>query len=265
MFNFLHSHIPNSIFFSFGPFTFYFYGLFLLIAIFSGILLTLKLSPKFEIKKEDLIDLSIYLIIFGIIGARIYEIFLEFPYYYKNPFSIFKIWEGGLAIHGAILSGLFTIYFFSKKRQLNTLKLTALIALALPLGQAIGRWGNWFNQELFGLPSKLPWSIPISILNRPANFIDFEYFHPTFFYESLGSFFIFIILLLFVYRRDFISGNRSKLIISFYLISYSLLRFLLEFIKIDETPYFLVLRWPQIFSLLIIVFAIFYLYRTRRK
>ena len=197
------------------------------------------------------------MVLFGIIGARIYEIFLEFPYYYANPSQIIKIWEGGLAIHGAIIAGAITSFVFAKKNHLDFWQLLAIITPGLALGQAIGRYGNWFNQELFGLPTNLPWGIPIAIENRPLEFISQEFFHPTFLYESLGLLFISIFLFILLYRQKNILPERVAIRAgAYYLAAYSVLRFCLEFIKVDITPIFLGLRWPQFISLVIILIAL---------
>ena len=111
-----------------------------------ALLVALKLAKYYQLKKEVVLDLAFWLIIIGLLGARLYDVLLELPYYLKYQIKIFYIWEGGLAIHGAIIAGLFVLYFFSKKQQLNFWALSALTATVLPLAQAIGRWGNYFNQ-----------------------------------------------------------------------------------------------------------------------
>ena len=263
MFNLLHSFHPTSVLLSFGPLTIHWYGLCLVLAIGTAIFVSIKLGKYYHISKEMILDLAIYLIIGGILGARIYEIFLEFPYYAHNLLAILKIWEGGLAIHGAIIGGIIAALYFAKKNKLSLSYLIALVVPGMAIGQAIGRWGNWFNQELFGLPSNLPWSIPIEIANRPLPYINSSYFHPTFLYESIGSFLIFCLLLFLSYHwRHSLKIKYTKIIIFVYLFAYSLLRFSLEFIKIDQTPMFLSLRWPQIASLITIIISFVILFST---
>lgn len=247
-----------------GPASLHWYGLFVSLGILFALLVSLKLSKHFKVPKEIIWDLGFYLIIFGLLGARIYEVFLESSFYLKKPEQIIKIWEGGLAIHGAIIAGILTIYFFTKKYKINFWKLSAIIVPGLALGQAIGRFGNWFNQELFGLPTSLPWGIPINLENRPLTFISESFFHPTFLYESLGLLIIFISLLLIIYFHKNNLNNKIAISISlFYLISYSVLRLTLEFIKIDKTPIFLGLRLPQIISLLIIIISVIIYQRSK--
>jgi phosphatidylglycerol:prolipoprotein diacylglycerol transferase len=219
----------------------------------------IKLASYYKIEKDTVIDLAFYLILFGILGARVYAIFLELPYYIEHPLQTLEIWKGGLAIHGGIISGALVVYFFAKKKKINFWLLSSLVVTVLPLAQTIGRWGNYFNQELFGLPTNLPWGIPIDILNRPVDYISFEYFHPTFLYESIGNLIIFLILIIINYyfiKKNIKNTNCYMLLVTCYLSAYSLLRFSLEFIRIDHTPTFFNLRTPQIASLLIIIIVI---------
>lgn len=268
MIDFLHTFKPSPILFSFGPFSIYWYGFFIVIGASLAIVIALKISPYYNLKKETVIDLAFWLIVGGIIGARIYHVVLESSYYLKYPLDIFKIWQGGLAIHGAIIAGLIIIWLFTKKYNLNFWLTAAIIIPGLALAQAIGRWGNYFNQELFGWPTTLPWGIPIDILKRPAEYISSEFFHPTFLYESIGNFLIFLILIFFhlwiIKNRQFKNYIYCRLS-TIYLILYSTLRFSLEFIRVDETLIFLSLRFPQITSLVIILLTFALLIYKMRK
>ncbi len=229
------------------------------IGIIAALILSLKLAEHYNIKPDTVFDLTFWLIINGLIGARLYEVGLQFSYYLENPLNILKIWQGGLAIHGAIFAGLITIYFFARKHKIHFWKLCALIAPGLALGQALGRFGNYFNQEIFGLPTSLPWGIPIDLISRPNEYISFNFFHPTFLYESLGSLLILIILLginIYLIKNNKLSNNNYIIITALYVLLYSILRFSLEFIRIDEAPNFLGLRWPQFISLILIIISI---------
>ncbi len=257
MITWLHTFLPTTIIFNWGPLTLHWYGLFIVLGIIAAMLVSFHLGKKYyQIEPNDIFDLAFWLIIGGLIGARLYDNLLQLPYYLKHPGQILAVWNGGLAIHGSIIAGVIIIFFFARSKKITFFKLSALIVPGLALGQAIGRWGNYFNQEIFGLPTNLPWGIPIAVLNRPTDYISSQYFHPTFLYESLGSLLIFIILYLLTIRF----GKKQKLnlnsyiwLTAIYLISYSLLRFLLEFIRLDYAPLFLGLRWPQVMSLLIII------------
>jgi phosphatidylglycerol:prolipoprotein diacylglycerol transferase len=261
MFSLLHNFLPQAILFNLGPITIYWYGLFIVTGIIFALGLTLLLANRFKINPETIWDLSFYLVLFGIIGARVYEIFLEFPYYFTHPNQIIKIWEGGLAIHGGIIAGFITLFIFVKKYKLNFWQLAAIFTPGLALGQSIGRFGNWFNQELFGLPTSLPWGIPIALENRPIEFISQSFFQPTFLYESLGSLLIASLLFILLWKQN---NNLTKKIAmqisACYLALYAVLRFSLEFIKIDATPIIFNLRLPQITSLIFLI-AAFIIYK----
>ena len=257
MFSLLHNFLPQPIFLNLGLITIRWYGLFIVLGIISALAIILLLAKRFKIKSDTIWDLSFYLVLFGIIGARVYEIFLEFPYYSSHPDQIIKIWEGGLAIHGAIIAGAITLFIFIKKNKLNFWPFLAILTPGLAIGQAIGRLGNWFNQELFGLPTNLPWGIPISPENRPLEFINQSFFNPTFLYESLGLILICSLLFTILWRqKNNLSQKIAMRVSAYYLALSSILRFSLEFIKVDTTPILFGLRWPQIISLLFLVIAI---------
>ncbi len=259
MFNFLHTFQPQPVLISLGALTIYWYGFFIVLGILAAIITTLKLAKYYQIKSDLIFDLSFWLVIGGVAGARIYDVILFLPYYLEQPLAVFKVWEGGLAIHGGIIAGIIIIWIFSLKKKLCFWRLTAVIVPGLALAQALGRWGNYFNQELFGLPTALPWGIPIDIMNRPINHLSQQFFHPTFLYESIGNlviFFILILTILYITKKARLNKHFFVLISALYMILYSILRFSLEFIRLDETPSFLFLRWPQIISVIIIILSI---------
>lgn len=261
MFSLLHNFYPQPILFNWWLFTIHWYALFVVLGIISALLLILFLAKKFKINSETIWDLSFYLVLFGIIGARVYEIFLELPYYLKHSTQILKIWEGGLAIHGAIITGAICLFIYSKKNKLNFWTMLAIFSPGIALGQAVGRFGNWFNQELFGLPTNLAWGIPIEVINRPLKYINQTYFQPTFLYESFSLLLISVFLTcLLLKQKTSLSNKMAMRISAYYLGLISILRFMLEFIKIDITPQLLGLRWPQIISLLIFIIAV-YIYK----
>ena len=260
MINFLHSFQPSPILWHIESVNIHWYGLCLVLGMLAALLVASILARYYKISKDTVFDLAFWLISGGLIGARLYEVLLELPYYIAHPWQIPAVWQGGLAIHGAIIAGILIIWLFSRRRKINFLKYSALLVPGLALGQAIGRWGNYFNQELFGRPTNLPWGIPININYRPATYITSGYFHPTFLYESLGCFLIFLILLFFnlwAIKRNKLSRRFYVWSLGLYMILYSILRFSLEFIKIDTTPYIFGMRWPQIISLIIMAAAIF--------
>jgi phosphatidylglycerol:prolipoprotein diacylglycerol transferase len=263
MINFLHTFTPNSILISFGPFNIFYYGVLIVLGILLGSFLLFHLAKPYGISKDTLIDSAFYIVLSAIAGGRIYHVFLEWQYYLEHPLNIFMLWRGGLAIHGAIITGLLAIVWFAKKNKLNPLLLTSLYVPALALGQAIGRWGNYFNQELFGLPTNLPWGIPIDYLNRVQPFLDKEYFHPTFLYESVGNLLIFFLLFWLHKKIKYYTQDFHIFIICTYLFTYSLLRFSLEFIRIDQTITVFGLRWPQYMSLILMTVSIYLIYKNK--
>ncbi len=258
MINFLHSYLPNPILISFGPINIYWYGVLIVTGILIGILVVLKLAPYYNIPKTIIIDSIFWLILGGIIGARLYHIILELPFYLEHPLNMFKLWQGGLAFHGALITGIFFIWFFTKKNNIDFWLLTAIYVPGLALAQTIGRWGNYFNQEIFGQPTNLPWGIPIVPDNRILDFYNSQFFHPTFLYESIGNFLIFAVLIFIHYLIIKKKNNFYQSVLINYLLMYSLLRFSVEFIRIDSTPMLFGLRSPQAISLLIIFIIFLY-------
>lgn len=265
MINFLHSFLPTPVLVSFGSMHVYWYGLFVVLGVLAAMTVALRMAKKLNFSANKIFDFSFWVIVAGIFGARIYHVLLQWPYYSQNPNSIFKVWEGGMAIHGAMIGGLLVLFYFSWKEKINFWLLAAIFAPGIALGQAIGRWGNYFNQELFGTPTNLPWGIPINLMNRPINYISSEFFHPTFLYESLGDLAIFIIL--FVLISKFIKNKKSnyKIIFLSYLILYSALRFGTEFLRTDITVLVFGFRWPQIFSLLIIIVSLILMFLPQKR
>jgi len=257
-FNWLHNYSPQPILVKIGWLEIHWYGFLIALGAILAFVVVLKLGQKYGLKKEKIYDLAFYLIIFGLIGDRLYYVFYAWNYYSKNLLDIFKIWQGGLAIHGAMIAGILVIYFFGKKNKINPWLLADIFIIALPLAMTFGRWGNYFNQELFGRPTDLAWGIPILMDKRPLEFINYNYFHPTFLYESLWDLLIFVILLVWhKIRLVKYKNNLEKIqglgnITLVYFILYSSGRFLNEFLRLDYSPYFLNLRWAQFVSLIII-------------
>lgn len=258
MFIFLHNYLPQPILLQIGWLQIHWYGFLIALGALAGFLFICNLAKHYELKKDDVYNLTFYLIIFGLIGDRLYYVFYAWPYYSRHLLDIFKIWEGGLAIHGAMIAGFLVIYFFSRRQKINPWLLLDIFIIALPLAMAFGRWGNYFNQELFGRPTDLAWGIPILPAKRPPEFMNDNYFHPTFLYESLWDLLIFAFLYAWHKLRLAKHKNLEQIqglgnIALAYFILYSLGRFLNEFLRVDYSPYFLGLRWAQIFSLIIII------------
>jgi phosphatidylglycerol:prolipoprotein diacylglycerol transferase len=180
----------------------------------------------------------------GLIGARLYYVAFNLDYYLRYPGKIFAVWEGGLAIHGGVLGGLLVGGGYALWRGLPAITYLDIAAPSLALGQAIGRWGNFFNEEAFGAPTDLPWKLYISPPHRPPELRDVEYFHPTFLYESLWDLLVFVLLVGWVRPRV---ARRPGAVFFAYIGLYSVGRFFIEALRLDS---FWVgsLRVPQLAS-----------------
>lgn len=235
-----------------GPLNIRWYGL--LIA--SAVLLALSLSQalaKYRKVNPDLVsDLAIWLVIAAIPAARLYYVLFQWDYYSQHPEQIIAIWQGGIAIHGAILGGLLAGLVFARLKRVSFWQLTDLVAPSLILGQAIGRWGNFFNSEAFGRPTNLPWRLFVPLGSRPIGYENFEYFHPTFLYESLWDLGVFGLLMVLFFQYP--QAKRGTLFLV-YAIAYSLGRFWIEGLRMDSLmlgP----LRIAQVVSLVGITFGL---------
>ena len=232
----------------------YFYGVILALSIVVGTFVAEYIGKKFfGFKKETIIDLSPYLIIFGIIGARLYYCLLNYDFYLRFPTEILAIRHGGISIHGAILGGLIGLIIYAKRHKISVLKLADVSAIGLVIAQAIGRWGNFFNSEAFGFPTNLPWKLYIAPQYRPIPFTENEYFHPTFLYESVLDFGLFLILFYIVKTKLFKKDGNIALC---YLIMYSLIRIFVEHFRIDSVCYIHGIPVAMVVSVGIIVLAL---------
>lgn len=252
MITFLHTFNPQPIALQLGPLAIHWYGLFMVAAMVAGLLVLLRLAKPAGISSDSVFDLAFYLIIFSLLGARIYAVFLELPYYLAHPARIIAVWQGGLAIHGAIIGGATTLLVYCWKKQQSFWQWADRLVVALPLGQAIGRWGNYFNQELFGKPTQRPWGIPISAANRPLEYLSSQYFHPTFLYESFLNLLNFLILLALYPKLKKYNGVLAFV----YLINYAIIRILMESLRVDSTPLLFGIRLPVLVSGLAIVISV---------
>lgn len=242
----------DRIFFSIGPINIYWYSVTMLLAVLTGIYLSIRESKKVGMESY-LNDLIFWLIIFGIIGARLYYVIFNFDAYKNNLLSIFKIWEGGLAIYGAVIGGLIAIIYNAKKRRESIIKTTDIIAPALIIAQAIGRWGNFFNQEAHGGEVTLEFLEKLNIPNFiiEGMHINGSYYHPTFLYESLWCLIGFIVLI--TLRK---LTNRKKGIMTYgYFIWYGIGRLFIEGIRTDSL-YIGNIRVSQLVSIILITIGI---------
>ena len=215
-----------------GNFGIRWYSLLILIGVFIAILMIEKEGKRFNLDKDSLFNLAFWTIIIGILGARIYYVIFNFSAYKSDPASIFRIWEGGLAIHGGIIAGLITLIVFCKKYHISIVRITDISVVPLILAQAIGRWGNFFNGEAHGAATSLShlqnMHIPKFIIDGMN--IDGIYYEPTFLYESIFCLIGFIIFL--IVRR--MRYTKTGTITSLYLIYYGVVRFFIETMRTDS-------------------------------
>ncbi|MGM0471792.1 MAG: prolipoprotein diacylglyceryl transferase [Bacillota bacterium] len=226
--------------FEVGPIAVRWYGIIMASVIFIGLYLASQEAKRQNFNPELLLDLVIITIPTSILGARLYYVIFEWSYYSQHPSEIVAIWEGGLAIHGALIGATLTAIIFTKVKEINFWQIADIAAPSLILGQAIGRWGNFINQEAYGYQTDLPW----------AMYIDGAYRHPTFLYESIWDLAIFGFLI-WLRKKDRIKTGEVFLS---YIIAYSLGRFFIEALRTDSLmlgP----LRVAQIISILLIVGA----------
>jgi len=228
---------PSPIIFEAGPFALRYYGLFIALGIAVA---TWVAGRELNRKGYDTalaLDALFFVVPLGFVGARLYHVVTDYELYANDPFpGVFEVWNGGLGIYGAVLGGFVGLLIFARVRRINPLILADAGAPGLALAQAVGRWGNYFNQELFGRPSNLPWAIEIAPENRPPGFRDAEAFHPTFLYESIWDILVALILL-FVARR-FARSLKNGDIALLYVSLYSVGRLVVEALRID--PAFLI-------------------------
>ena len=266
---------PGPLLFQLGPFSLRWYGLLIAVAVLLGLLLATRLGKQRGIEPALIADLLPILVLAAVIGARLYYVVFEWRQYQLNWLDALAIWRGGIAIHGALIGGTLAVILYCRWRRLAFWNLLDVLLPSVALGQAIGRWGNFFNSEAFGLPTDLPWKLTIPYANRPVEFLDQSSFHPTFLYESLWNLGV-LALLLVLFER----GVRGRInlptgaISCIYLVAYSCGRFWIEGLRIDPlclmgTPPYCAggLRMAQLVSLLLIAlgsFGLYWLYGRRR-
>ena len=239
---------PGSQLVNLGFFSIKWYGLLIALSILLGLNLSKKLARSRGIDPRLISEMLPSLVLSSIIGARIYYVIFEYRQFsgdnFFTPIKIFNIylnipsslaiWEGGIAIHGALLGGFLSIYLFCKSKKIPLKIFLDLLMPSVILGQSIGRWGNFFNNEAFGIPTNLPWKVFIPLSNRPIIFANYQFFHPTFLYESLWNLLIFILLIYIFNKQNKDNSILPGLITCLYLITYSFGRFWIEGLRIDS-------------------------------
>lgn len=226
------------------------YGIFIASAVFLGTFIALKQTKLNTIKEDDLLDLLLYAIPIAIIGARIYYVIFSWDLYIDDPIQALNFRKGGLAIHGALIASIITAIVFTRKRNIPFWQLADTAGPSLVLGQAIGRWGNFVNQEAHGGPTDLPWGIMIDGIRV----------HPTFLYESIWNFGVFIFLIWYSRNKKYVDGA----IFLWYLILYSFVRVFIEQLRTDSLMWGL-FRVAQLISILTILVSSYILYKKNKE
>lgn len=240
----------------------YWYSICILIGIIIAYLLIIQESKKHNLNKNNISDLIFYTIVVGIVGARLYYVVFNLDYYLPNPSEIIKIYNGGLAIHGGVISGLIFVYYYTKKYDINFIRILDIVSPAVIIAQSIGRWGNFFNKEAYGSIIKLN---TLQNMNIPKFIIDGmkinnHYYFPTFFFESILCFIGFIIIMLLRKNKKIKLGVQ----IGFYFIWYGIVRFFIEILR-EDSLMFLNLKMAQIISIMGIIIGIILIIKSKKE
>ncbi|WP_173915645.1 prolipoprotein diacylglyceryl transferase [Halobacillus sp. Marseille-Q1614] len=248
-----------------GPLSIYWYGVIIATGAFLGLLIATRETERLGLKKDYFVDIVVYAIPIAILSARIYYVIFEWDRYVGEPWwKVFAVWEGGIAIHGALIGSFLTAFIYTKVKGLSFWMIADIGAPSIILGQAIGRWGNFMNQEAHGGP--VSESFYNNYMQYLPNFInqqmciDGTLYHPTFLYESLWNILGFILLLVLRYK---VNPRRGEIFLS-YLIWYSAGRFFVEGLRTDSLYLFGEIRTAQFISILLIVGAIIVMIYRRK-
>ncbi|UOQ94356.1 prolipoprotein diacylglyceryl transferase [Halobacillus shinanisalinarum] len=249
-----------------GPLSIYWYGVIIATGAFLGLWLATKESERIGLKKDYMVDIVVYAIPVAIVCARIYYVLFEWDRYVGGPWwDVFAIWEGGIAIHGALIGSVLTAYIYTKLKGISFWMMTDIAAPSIILGQAIGRWGNFMNQEAHGGP--VSESFYNNYMQYLPDFINQQMciggtvYHPTFLYESLWNIAGFIFLL--ILRHKF-NPRRGEVFLS-YVIWYSVGRFFIEGMRTDSLYLFGEIRTAQLISVVLVVGATALMIYRRKK
>jgi len=244
-----------------GPLAVRWYGILLAASILVGLWLAHRQAKREGLPADDIISAGQWAILAGLLGARLYEVAFNWDYYGRYPSKIIAVWEGGLAIHGGLIVGPLVGALLAWKWRLPILKSLDIAAPSLAIGQAIGRWGNFFNEEAFGRPTDVAWKLYISPAHRRPGLAQFDYFHPTFLYESIWDFAVFVALV--TWLRPTLRDRPGALFFC-YVGLYSIGRFAIEALRLDSF-WLGSFRVPQIASALGVAVAAFGIAWTWRR
>ncbi|WP_432264334.1 prolipoprotein diacylglyceryl transferase [Companilactobacillus metriopterae] len=254
----------NPIAFTVGSLQVHWYGLIIALGAILGIALAISEAKHLGVDTDNILDLVLYGVPIAIIGARLYYVIFELPFYLANPGEIIKIWHGGIAIYGGLIAAFIVLLVLSKKRNISAWTMLDIAAPAVMIGQIVGRWGNFMNQEAYGAKVSLSFLQSLHLPNFIINqmFIDGAYRQPTFLYESLWNLIGLIIILSIRHRKNFL--KRGEVFLS-YLIWYPVGRFFIEGMRTDSLYLIPGLRISQLLSLLFLIVAVtLFIYRRKK-
>jgi prolipoprotein diacylglyceryl transferase len=260
---------PSLSSFSVGPLTIHIYALCIITGIAAAIWIGRKRYANLGGNPDDVSEVAIWAVPFGIIGGRIYHVITSPSQYFGsngNPIDALRIWEGGLGIWGAISLGAVGayLYFRTHKTSLNFRQLLDSLAPGVIVAQAIGRIGNYFNQEVFGKPTELPWGLEIDSVNRPNGFESYSTFHPTFLYELVWCLVVAVLLIKLPGFLKKITARQGD-VFALYVFGYTAGRVWIETLRIDEANLILGLRLNIWVSLIVLITASAYLIASKRR
>lgn len=244
-----------------GPISIYWYSIMIVLGILFAMFLVFREVKRQKLNNEFYINLVFYILLFGILGARLYYILFNLDYYISNPLEIIKVWNGGLAIHGGIIAGIIVALVYCKKYNVNILKTLDIFSFGIIIGQIIGRWGNFFNQEAHGIVTSKAFLeglyLPQFIID--GMYIDGSYYHPTFLYESIWN--VIGLIIMFILRKR--KYNKIGTLTGFYMIWYSVGRLFIEQLRTDSLMLGQV-RVAQLISVVLIILGIILIIRSTR-
>lgn len=258
----------SSVIFKINGFSIHYYGVIMFFAIIAALFVIRAVVKKYykDVDTNILLDVLPIVILFALVGARLYYVLMDFSYYLQYPSEIIAVWNGGMSIHGAILGGVLSGIVLSKIKNFSFFKYADVFPYGLAIGQAIGRFGNYFNCEAFGKPCDIPFlKLYIPLQHRPFGFEEYSYFHPAFLYESVWDVCVFL-LLFFVIRRIVQCYNLNDGTVFFsYLVLYSFGRIFVEWCRIDSVKSFWGVPVAQIASITIIAVSVICLLVINKK
>ena len=245
---------PGSVAFTVSSFPVYYYGICIALGALVGFYVSYYVIKKDykELQSDILFDVASVAIFSGILFARLYYCLLNAEYYSNHFIEIFNIRQGGLAIQGGIIGGFIVTSLYCKFKKYPVLKLADITSYGLIIAQVIGRWGNFFNSEAYGLPSKHFICVFIPEQFRIQGYQFYKYFHPTFLYESVLNFLVFLILF-FIIRK--LKNRMDGIVFAYYLFLYSIVRFFVEALRLDSIVNVGALHAPQIMSIFIMILS----------